>query len=167
MEISTCFKYRELDARLIYEVMSIETNLRIDFFKSIANQLSDYAYWFVLSTLWIDDSQIAPISVWKKLFSDKRANQKLSLMKPNEVKAFNALPNKLTVYRAHSKTEKDWISYTLDKKTAIEFARRKQIRNIQEYKIKKNNCIALFLRREESEIICLDKNMAKVVNLKK
>lgn len=159
--VSTCFKYNETDARLISQLLTTDSQKSLVFFEENEIYLSDYAYWFLLATMWVDDSAIASVSTWINLFSAKRANRKLSLMKPNELTMFNKLPNKLTVYRAHSKDEIEWISYTLDLKTAIEFAERKKVAEIVEYKIKKHDCLALFLRREEAEIICLDRNMAK------
>lgn len=159
--ISTGFKYNETDARLMSIIMTTQPERKIEVFQEMANQLSDYAYWFLLSTMWVKDSNYAPISVWKKLFNEKRMNKAISLMKPDELTALKNLPSKLTAYRAHSKDESDWISYTLDLKTAIEFAKRKQVDEIVEYKMKKHDCQALFLRRGETEIICIDKTLAK------
>lgn len=159
--ISTSYKYNELDSKLISGLLSIIPEKQVEYFKSIANQLSDYAYWFLLSTLWVDNSTIASVSEWKQLFKEKRPSRQISFMKPDELAKFKALPNKLFLYRAHSKNEEDWISYTLDIKTATEFATRKNVNEIVEYKTKKSNCLALLLRREESEIICLDKKMVK------
>ena len=78
--ISTSFKYNERDARLISIIMTTQSGKKIEVFQELANQLSDYAYWFLLSTLWVKDSNYAPISVWKKLFSGKRRNKAISLM---------------------------------------------------------------------------------------
>ncbi|NBA28534.1 hypothetical protein GVK83_13155 [Enterococcus hirae] len=159
--ISTSFKYNEEDARLISIIMTTQAEKKLQVFQEVADKLSDYAYWFLLSTMWVKSSDYAPISSWKKFFSEKRLNKAISLMKPDELTAFKNLPSKLTAYRAHSKDENDWISYTLDLKTAIEFAERKKVNEIMEYKIKKHDCLALFLRRGETEIICLDKSLAK------
>lgn len=159
--ISTSFKYNERDARLISIIMTTQPGEKMEVFLELANQLSDYAYWFLLSTLWVKDSNYAPISVWKKLFSGKRRNKAISLMRPEELTAFTNLPSKFLAYRTHSKNENDWISYTLDLKTAIEFAEMKKVNEVVEYKIKKHDCLALFLRRGETEIICLDKTLAK------
>ncbi|PEH49583.1 hypothetical protein [Enterococcus faecium] len=159
--ISTSFQYNELDAKLMSRVVVTASEKKMDLFQEVSSQLSDYAYWFLLSTLWVKESNFAPISTWKKLFAEKRPNRQISLMKPDELAAFKKLPNKLNLYRAHSKDESDWISYTLDLKTAIEFAERKKVDEIVEYKVKKHDCQTLFLRRGETEIICLDKTLAK------
>ncbi|GGD02196.1 hypothetical protein [Enterococcus wangshanyuanii] len=163
--VSTCFKYNETDAKLISQLMTVDSPKSLVFFQENEIYLSDYTYWFLLATMWVDDSAIASVSTWINLFSVKRANRKLSLMKPDELAMFNRLPNKLTVYRAHSKDETDWISYTLDLDTAREFATRKEVEEIVEYKIKRHDCLALFLRREEAEIICLNRKMARKVRV--
>lgn len=160
--ISTAFRYNKSDAKLLSRFMSTDPNAQFEVFKSISSELTDHAYWFLLSTMWVNESQIAPISDWKNLFSARRANRNISIMKPNELAAFKALPNKLTLYRAQKANEVDWISYTLDKETALKFARIKDTGEVNEYKVKKYDCLALFLRRGETEIICLDKEKVKL-----
>lgn len=159
--VSTAFKYSESDAKLISAFMHTEPRNQMEFFRNIAEQLSDYAYWFLLSTMWVNESNVAPISVWKELFSSKRSNRSVSVMKPDELTAFKRLPSKLKVYRVHSEAAPDWISYTLDSKTAIQFSGIKDVREFTEYRVKKYDCLGLFLRRGEAEIVCLDKELAK------
>ncbi|MGM0337675.1 hypothetical protein [Enterococcus sp. AZ007] len=161
--ISTAFKFNESDAKLISQFLVTKANQQMDCFLSVEAQLTDYAYWYLLTTMWINESTIYPISAWKKLFFAKRANRLVSIMKPNELTLFKKLSNKLILYRAHSKNETDWISYTLDLETAVKFAKMKNVDEVVEYKIKKHDCYALFLRREESEILCLNKDLAKKI----
>lgn len=82
-------------------------------------------------------------------------------MKPNELRIFKTLPNKLTIYRAHRPNETNWIAYTLDKEMAFWFAKNRGTNQIDEYRIKKKDVLAVFLRREESEVLVLDKNIPK------
>lgn len=159
--ISPAFKYNKTDAGLIADLMLALPEKRIELFQKVADQLTDYAYWFVLSNLWVNDSRIAPIAVWKEMFSVKRASRDISLMKPDELKRLKELPNKLTVYRLHSKGETDWISYTLNIETAFAFSGIKGGGELVSYQLKKRDCLALFLRRGEAEIICLNKEWAK------
>lgn len=163
--ISTAFKFNESDAKLMTRFITAKTNQQMDCFLSIEAQLTDYAYWYLLTTMWINESTIYSIEGWKKLFSAKRSNRLVSVMKPDELTLFKQLPSKVRLYRAHSEDETDWISYTLDPETAIKFAKMKNINEIVEYKVKKHDCYALFLRREESEIICLDKSFVKKVKV--
>ena len=140
-----------------------KTNQQMDYFLSIEEQLTDHAYWYLLTTMWVNESSFYPIDGWIKLFSAKRSNRLVSVMKPDELALFKKLPKKLTLYRAHSENETDWISYTLDPETAVKFAKMKNTNEIIEYKVKKHDCYSLFLRREEAEIICLDKSFVKKI----
>lgn len=158
--ISTAFKYSASDAEIMKKLLVTNPDEQVDYFERISNQLSDYAYWFLLSTMWVKEAAIAPISEWKRLFSAKRPNRSISLMKPDEMVLFKKLPNKLTVYRAHA-DETDWISYTLNPQIAVKFANIKNVNEVAEYKLKKHDCVALFLRRDEMEVLCMDKELAK------
>lgn len=163
--VSTAYKYKESDAKLISRFLSIDLNHQMEYFLSVKNQLTDYSYWFLLSTMWVNDSSTALISTWKELFAAKRTNRKISIMKPDELAVFSQLPNKLKVYRAHSEKETDWLSYTLDLKTAVDFAKRKNTSEIVEYKVKKHDCLALFLKRKEAEILCMNKDLARKIRV--
>ncbi|GKU79808.1 hypothetical protein [Paenibacillus sp. L3-i20] len=121
---------------------------------------SNYWYWFVLSTLWVSYSGHSDLNQWKRLFSDdKRESRLTSIMKPSELTAFNLLPNQIVAYRAHRQNETDWISYTLDKALAERWVRQRG-GYLRSYELSKEDCIALFLRRGESEILMLDPKKA-------
>lgn len=126
--------------------------------------LSDYNYWFVLSTLWVSYTGFSDLQMWKKLFSSRRFNKEISLMKPSELKVFHQLPNKVTAYRVHREDETDWIAYTLSLDVALRFAKERKVTKISVYRIKKHELLALFLRRGESEVILLDKRRAKLID---
>lgn len=81
-------------------------------------------------------------------------------MKPSEVKKLKQLPFDIKCYRAHREGEKDWISYTTDINVAVKMALNRGVDEIKEYRIKKNNVLAYFTRRGESELIVLDKSKA-------
>ncbi|MEC2555116.1 hypothetical protein P9W85_28065, partial [Bacillus tropicus] len=70
----------------------------------------------------------------------------------------------ITVYRAHRINEKDWIAYTLDPLIAARFANEREVNTIAEYKVKKRDVFALFLRRGEQEVIVLDKKNIQFVS---
>jgi hypothetical protein len=106
-------------------------------FKEVCDELSDYCYWFMLSTLWVSYTGYSDLALWKELFSSKRSNKRISLMKPDELNAFKRLPNKITIYRAHRPNETDWIAYTTDAEIATRFARERKVKEFKTYRVKK------------------------------
>ncbi len=163
-DISQEFKWNPCDAIIGRKLVELEkTPEAVKYFAEKCNQLSDYAYWFFLSTLWVSYSGISDLEIWKRLFSSDRPKKKKSIMKPSELKAFENLPWFVTVYRAHRPEENDCIAYTLNKDIAFRFAREREVNSIKEYKAKKNDITALFLRREEDEIIILDKEKVSLI----
>ena len=134
-----------------------ETPNAIRYFAKNCSKLSDYWYWFSLSTSWVSYSGWSDLNLWKKLFRSKRPKKQSSIMKPDELECFNGFLDEITVYRAHRENEKDWISYTADPHTASKFAVKREVGKIIEYKINKSDIVAFFLRRGEYEIIMLDK----------
>jgi hypothetical protein len=84
-------------------------------------------------------------------------------MKPSELKEYNYLPHIVTIYRAKRKEEKQWIAYTLDLEIAKRFAKDRKVDKVTKYEVKKNDILALFLRRGEKEIIVLDEKNVKFI----
>lgn len=163
-DISHNFRWNPKDASIAKKLLSLEkTPLAIEYFAKNCEKLTDYGYWFLLSTLWVSYSGWSDLELWKRLFSANRPRKKTSIMKPSELKAYEHLPWFVTAYRSHRKNETDWIAYTLDKNIAIRFAKERGVKSIKEYRIKKKDIIALFLRRGEQEIIVLDKEKVEFV----
>jgi hypothetical protein len=148
---------REIGKRLI-ELE--ETPKAIRYFAKHHSRLSNYAYWFYLSTLWVSYTGFSDLNLWRKLFSSHRPNRQTSIMKPLEFEIFQDLPDWLTGYRAHRPEETDWISYTLRPDIAARFARERQVSSIAVYQIPKEAVLAFFSRRGEWEILVLDKTQA-------
>lgn len=139
-----------------------ETPYAILMFNELQEFLGDYWYWFVLGTLWVSYSGWSDLELWKRLFRADRKQRATSLMKPSEWEAFKKLPDRFTAYRSHRPDETDWISYTLDR----ELADRWTIERgglTQAYTLKREYCLALFLRRDEKEILMLDPRKAKKI----
>lgn len=153
--------YEQTIARGILE--REETPEAITYFSEKSGALSDYSYWFLLSTLWISYTGFSELEHWKTLFGSNRKKRKGSIMKPSEERRFDALPHAITVYRAHRPGETDWIAYTLDEQTVKRFAAERGVSTYSEYQVKKRDALALFLRRGEHEIIVLDRNKPKFV----
>lgn len=164
MDIYSGFKWNLYDAQVGKEIIRREeTPEAITYFSEVCDGLTDYAYWFYLSTLWVSYSGHSDINLWKRLFGSDRRKRKQCIMKPSEVKVYNQLPHVVTAYRAHRPSEQDWIAYTLDPLIAARFAKERGVDKVSEYQIKKRDITALFLRRGENEIIVLDKDKIKFV----
>lgn len=147
-------------------VLEVEgTPLAIQRFAQVQSLLGDYWYWFTLGTLWVSYSGWSDLELWRQLFRAGRRRRNSSIMKPSEWEAFRALPETITAYRSHRPTETDWISYTLDPELADRWTGQRG-GHTQEYWIKKEHCIALFLRRGESEILMLNPRKARAVQTK-
>lgn len=153
--------YEQTVARGILE--REETPEAITYFAEKSRGLSDHAYWFLLSTLWVSYTGHSDLEQWKTLFGSNRKKRKGSIMKPSEERRFDALPHAITVYRAHRPNETDWIAYTLDEPTVKRFAAERGVTVYSEYQVKKRDVLALFLRRGEHEIIVLDRDKSKFI----
>jgi hypothetical protein len=161
-DISLKFRWNQRDALIAQKLIELEaTPEAIVYFSKVCDQLTDYSYWFSLSTLWIASGEIRDLERWKLLFSSSRPGRNKSIMKPSELQAFEYLPYFIKVYRAHRENEVDWIAYTLDPIKAGKFALERGVKTIKEYRVKKRDVLALFLRRGESEIIILDREKAE------
>ncbi|WP_018752196.1 hypothetical protein [Paenibacillus sanguinis] len=133
-------------------------------FDNLKHVFSSYWYWFMLSTLWISYSGWSDLRMWRRLFRSMRPRRQTSLMKPSEWAAFRELPSTFTVYRAHRPDETDWISYTLSRSLAESWvAQRGGYLGV--YKLHKRDCLALFLRRGEDEILMLEPTKARRINI--
>lgn len=157
-DISPLFRpHRESSRLLEAEVLPLaETPDAILRFAEICDGLSDYWYWFTLSTLWVSYSGWSDLALWRELFRSSRRGRQLAIMKPSELRAFRALPKRVTAWRAHRDGESDWISYTLSPEIAARFARQRGVDTIQAYSLRREDCLALLLRRGENELLMLN-----------
>lgn len=165
VDVYSGFRWNSYDANVGRGIIEREgTGEAIKYFSKVCNGLTNYGYWFFLSTLWVSYSGYSDISLWKKLFNSDRPKRRKCIMKPSELKAFEQLPYLITIYRAHRPNEEDWIAYTLDPVIAERFAKERGVNEISEYKVKKRNVLALFLRRGEKEVIVLDKSKVQFIS---
>ena len=163
-DISPYFKFNFNDKFMAQEINKREgTPEVIKYFSEHCEKLTNYGYWFLLSTLWVSYTGFSDIELWKKLFSSDRGQRQKSIMKPSEVKEFNYLPYFITAYRAKRPGEKQWIAYTLDLEIAKRFAQERKVNKITKYEVRKKDVLALFLRRGEKEIIILDETRPKFI----
>ncbi|MGG3012270.1 hypothetical protein ABEO98_22650 [Brevibacillus parabrevis] len=145
-DVSPYFKWNLIDQQIGNNLIEYEATPRaVTYFSEVCDRLTDYAYWFFLSTIWVSYSGHSDLQLWRKLFSSDRPKRRKSIMKPSEVKVFETLPYEITAYRAHREGETDWISYTLDWKIAVRFAQERGVNEITEYRLRKKYVLALFL----------------------
>jgi hypothetical protein len=120
-------------------------------------KLGDYAYWYMLGTLWVSYTGFSDLALWRRLFSSPRALRETSLMKPSEWHALQAAPPEIPVYRAHRPGEADWFAFTLNPQTAARFATERGVAEVHKYTARREDIFALFLRRGEDEVLVLEK----------
>lgn len=166
MDISKHFTKPTYIGRLVAQeiLKHEETPNAIKVFAEHEHKLDDYTYWFLLSTCWVSYTGWSDLEQWKELFGSKRQKRKDCIMKPSEVKRYNYLPNKITIYRAHRPNETDWIAYTINIDIAKRFAKERGTNKIHQYTVNRKDVLALFLRRGEDEVIVLDKSKVKYVD---
>jgi len=163
-DVSPDFRWNKKDLQTIKKIMPHEaTPEAIKLFSRYAYRLTDYGYWFLLSTLWVSYCGWSDLEEWKRMFSSVRPNRETSIMKPSELDVLRTLDEPLTVFRAHRPDETDWISYTLFPQEAAKFARKRGVDTVSEYQITKAAVCALFLRRGEFEVLVLDKTKAAII----
>ena len=163
-DVSSSFVWNPVDALIGVEIAQHDGKPQaMKIFCEKSHRLTDYAYWFFLSTLWVSEPAGVALETWKRLYGSTRPDRANSIMKPSELRALRLLPETITAYRAHRPGERDWISYTTNIHTAVLFAARHRVLEIDEYRIKKADVLAYFLRRGEYEIILLDRSKAEPV----
>lgn len=162
-DITPDFVPNAYDSKVAENILRFEgTPFAIHYFSNVHLRLTDSAFWFLLSTLWVSNTTGTDLKLWRRLFSSQRPKRRTSIMKPSELELSNRLPDKITAYRAHKEGETDWINYTIDHETAELFARINSGEIVQ-YSIQKKDVIALFTRRGESEIIMLKPHRGMVI----
>lgn len=155
-DISPDFIWNAEDASIFEQLLWREGSpSAIQFFARHQRRLTHYGYWFGLGTLWVHYTGFSDLTLWRRLFSSDRPHRETSLMKPSELVAFRALPDRMTVYRARRPGETDWINYTLDRRIAERLATARH-GPIKQYWVQRRNVLALFLRRGELEILVLN-----------
>lgn len=163
-DVSPDFRWNKVDLQTIRKILRHETTPEaIKLFDRYAYRLTDYAYWFMLSTLWVGYTGYSDLNMWKRLLGSDRSKRETSIMKPSELRLFHGLADPLILYRAHRPNEQDWIAYTLSAEKAAVFAKQRGVDKVREYRVPKAEALCLFLRRGELEVLVLDKGKAEFV----
>jgi len=91
-DISPDFQWNKKDWQTIQKVLPHEaTPEAVRAFARYAYRLSDYGYWFLLSTLWVSYTGWSDLELWKQLFSSSGGSRTTSIMKPSELNVFRSL----------------------------------------------------------------------------
>ena len=88
-------KYDEAVGLKLGELAKTEPQSLIKNFNSYKDRLSNSAYWYILATMWNSYHQIGSDADWVELFSCKRINRKKGMMKSDELRKWNGLPNQV------------------------------------------------------------------------
>ena len=131
-----------------------ERPYRLQAFLEIKDQLKDTQYWVLLADTWIDtENAWENKDKWRKLFDSTRPYSNY-LMNEEEYNAMRSLPQMVTIYRGSTIKNDKGLSWTLSKEKAEFFAQRFDRKGkVHEKQVNKDQILALFFGRGESEVI--------------
>lgn len=149
----------------------IEKQYVMGFLKHAAPYLSSEDYSIILADAWsyCDQPNYDPNLPKSRLLAMFRAADPKLLMSDSERKVFSELDNTVTVYRGVRSARSDGLnalSWTLSRETTVWFASRYGRQGkVYEAKIEKQHILALFLNKNESEVILNPKHLMDVVQI--
>ena len=80
-DISKHFKYDPYDSMVGKKLLKLEGKPEaIMYFEKAHEKLTNYGYWFLLSTLWVKYTGFSSLDTWKKLFSSDRPIRKACII---------------------------------------------------------------------------------------
>jgi hypothetical protein len=132
-----------------------ERPYRIQAFLDVMESMEDADYWKLLSSIWTDtENSWQNFQMWNALLRSPRP-ERHNLMDEEELNHLASLPNEVVVYRGCvAGVNENGLSWTLDKTKAEFFANRFSKNGIVlEKTINKDEIVAVFLGRNESEVI--------------
>jgi hypothetical protein len=152
--VSSDFKWCAKDYKVAKGLLRHEnTRAAFDYFWARQDKLTDYGYWYMLGTLWVLNPLDIHIDDWRDLFTNPRRKLiRSSLMKPDELQAWRALPDTVQCWRAVSGREYRPMSFTTSRGVADLMA-RVDLRIVEQFEIPKKEVTAYFLRCGEFEIL--------------
>lgn len=158
---------------LITPFCLIQEKYHLVFLKYIKQYLSKEDFSRRLAEAWItseNPNQDINVSINEFIRWFKQADRN-SLMKPEELKYYNKLPNEVKIYRgvAVGRAEQQGLSWTCNFKTAKWFSERFNHSNQKGYilsgKVKKEDIFAYFNGRNEDEILCNSKKVYDITRI--
>lgn len=135
-----------------------ERPYRFSAFLEIAFKIKDdKEYWELAQAIWVDSENIWQNKQGWLIIFQSHIETKEYFMSEGDKKTFNALPDKITIYRGYQKGKnKKGLSYTLDKEKAAWFAKRFHKDGLMlEKEVRKEDVFAYTNERGENEIIYL------------
>jgi hypothetical protein len=132
--------------------------------------LHDEAYWNFVGDVWVDSDNIwQNIKTWRKIWSQPDPNR-AACMDAEEREHYFGLPDSLTVYRGVKlRKAVNGLSWTFDLERAKWFARRWATKEQQSMvaigTVHKKNILAVFLGRNEKEIVSNKVNVQRIAAL--
>ncbi len=147
------------DGNWSHVMMLHERAWRLNALIEYAPLMSDEAFWEEVAYVWCDtETPYVNKSVWVRLFKVKRPGRH-GMMDEDEQEMLARMPREITVYRGHDGRSQNGLSWTLCPSKARWFAgrfinldRRRPI--VTKGVVGRDKVIALFLRRDEFEIVC-------------
>jgi len=131
----------------------------------------DKHYWEQVYTCWtLNKIEQFPIYVYKDLFFAGRQKRFKYLFQPEEKEAYDALPDKITVYRGCQQGAEDGWSYTTSYDVAKWFALRHSnwmntMPRVVHATMRKKDVVAMFDVEQEREILATKWDITKVEEL--
>lgn len=139
-----------------------ERPYRLEALMDIADEMTDSQYWEMVGDVWTDSENIwQNYEEWLELLSDERPGREF-MMSEEEREALASLPEEIEVYRGcHRELNEGGLSWTTDKERATWFAKRFADHRDGEPlvivgKVKRENVLAYFTGRSESEIVAFE-----------
>jgi len=130
----------------------------------------DKHYWEQVYTCWtLNKIEQLPIDIYKDLFFAGRQKRFKYLFQPEEKEAYDALPDKITVYRGCQQGYEDGWSYTTSydvaKWFAVRHAGKLTMPRIVHATMRKKDVVAMFDVKQEREILATKWDITKVEEL--
>lgn len=131
---------------------------RFEALTEIADEMTDAEFWALVSEVWQDSENIRQHQEeWDDLLRTARPGCE-AMMNGEEREAFDALPDRITVWQGHTDERDDGWSWTTRRETAEWFARRfadleDGIPIVTEAVVNKADVLAYLLGRSEFEIL--------------
>lgn len=145
-----------------------ERPYRLDEFIKIQNNLSDDEYWNLLGEIWSDSENLWQYGLLLKFLINKNRPNRESMMDDKEKEFFKKLPDEFIIYRGHQIKNRLGYSWTLSNWKAKWFAKRLDCKRngVVQAIVKKEDVVAVLLRRGEFEIIVSPENLENVKAIK-
>lgn len=147
-----------------------EKPYRFNYMEKLINEpsLGDKDYWEMLAWVWCDSENLHQIPNLSDFLNADRKHKK-HMMEEDEKKIFNKLPSKVMIYRGHQDINQIGYSWTLSYSKAKFFSKRfyQKDNHISYALCPKDLIAAIFLSRNEYEIVVEDPNALKICEFEK